>query len=426
MRFVHAVTVLVLGVITSGHASANDAPIHPVVVRMTSGDLSADASNKVVKSATDAVSVAALESLAQVSYATDPKIFPAAQPFRGQVDVLFHTLKKIDAGMSDRFSKMKPTPGGKRDLNFQLFWTSKDIGDAPVPGEMVELLVYLLTQNQVVPAERQKELALARLGLRTRVLDGEASTIKSLKAEVFERFADITTMDTSLPAFPLHFDVKLAIDSQKGVIFTSKFTFSISGFTQERQDVGSAILDRMVYAPFRQGRGVIEFSMNRFYPFGTKNASDPVVTARFGRIQSDDIAPRSCVSDECLKWIDALPTMYMSVNPQTNSWFTRTKAWIASFDRFELMIRSFGINLGTMGMSPQDSELLFVVDTYTGRKKVIDMSKTKARNWFEYFAQRQGAIEGEILPNFDGQTRETLNEMMSKNLDSLLNQPSKK
>jgi hypothetical protein len=173
-----------------------------------------------------------------------------------------------------------------------------------------------------------------------------------------------------------------------------------------------------------QGRGVIEVELKRFYTFGAPTKEVPLLTIAFGRIRNGDVRPDSCKANECKEWLDALPTMYMKINPATNSWFTRTKAWVASFNQFRIMFRKIGVNLHDFSLDPGSTDLLFHVDGWLGGTKAIDM-KSKANNWFEYFAQREGAIEGQILPEFDASARKSLNDMMTTNLDQLLFQTKK-
>jgi hypothetical protein len=112
--------------------------------------------------------------------------------------------------------------------------------------------------------------------------------------------------------------------------------------------------------------------------------------------------------------------MYMHIDPQENSWFTRTKAWLASFDSFQIMFKSIAINLKDRSIAPENTGMIFYIDAYTGGSKVIDMKDSRPKNWFEAFVQRKGAIEGQIVPAFDAAARKSLDDMMKVNLDSLI------
>jgi hypothetical protein len=184
--------------------------------------------------------------------------------------------------------------------------------------------------------------------------------------------------------------------------------------------VETALIDKIIYKPQNQGRGVVELSFSRNYGFAQRAYSPALAQITFGTLERGDMSAVPCIGEKCARWIDAIPTLYFRVNPAKNSWFVRTQAWLASMDKFELAIRGLAVDLHTLALTPGGADVVFRVDAYGSGSKIIDMKHMQARNWFEYFAQRQGAIDGQILPAFDNSIRAKLDLMMTKNIDTVL------
>ncbi len=394
--------------------------LHPVFVVETEGDLDIEVSNAVLKEITDAAASAVLRTIAKASYATNTQHFPKAAPYRGQVEMLADAFRKVDMNMYERLSKVRASGSGRRVVRHQMYWTAEDRGAVPVSGEFVDLMLGLVTQH--VPNKKiiRSSLDVGASALKSQMTRGSAALTEELKLETFDRFNQIYAMKKDIPAWPVHFFIEYTIDGSKGVKADYRFLFVSNYMQQDKKDLGIALLDRFAYDPLRKGKAVMEFGLQREYKFQASPYVAPVAKVTFGRIQRGDMRPTSCQNDECIEWIESLPTMYMQVNPATNSWFTRTQAWLGSFDRFDVLFRAVGINLVDFSMDPVASELLFHVDGWLGGTKIIDMKNSKARNWFEYFAQRKAAIEGRILPSFDQETRKRLDQMMTINLDELI------
>lgn len=393
--------------------------LHPLVVTQTSGELDIETSNALLKSVTTSSTQGVLNTLSRSFYATDTNYFRAAAPYRGQVEMLVDALRRIDQNLFEKISKTTPKGTGSRKINYQMFWTGTQFGDSPLPGNLIDAFMGLLTQYSPKHKTFQTARDIGASTAKTLIEAGNETLIDNLKVETFERFSDINALRGKLPIFPIHFEFGYTLDGQRGVKVSYRFLFTSDGMEQSEKDVGTAILDQFSYRPLKIGRGVIQIAFDREYLFKATAYVPPVARVNFGMIRSGDINPISCKGNECKDWLDALPTMYMRIDPKENGWFTRTKAWIASFDEFRVMVRSVGINLADMSMDPKTSDIMFHVDTYLGGKKIIDMEKT-TNNWFEYFAQRQGAIQGEILPAFDSAARKSLDDMMTVNLTNLV------
>lgn len=398
--------------------------LRPIIVSKSEGTLSHKTSNALLALTSDGASRGILHTIARSSYGTDQKLFPMAMPYRGQVEMLADAVKRVDLALQERFRNFDQRSPGKRTLRHQFFWTESDAGTQAVNQGISQMVFETLTQY--IPGTlAQNPNMVFGIGLGTSAMNTRAATespelMNELRKEVFTRFPDIYAMRGTNPIWPLYFLIELNMDGEIGVDITVRVLFATSDMKVGKIDAGDALVEKFIYQPSRQGLGVLEFNFERKYLFQSSKYAPALAQIRFGRVKTSTMRSDSCKGEDCLLWINALPTMYMEVNPAKASWYQRTKAWLASFDRFKVMLRSVTLNLTDFSFDAKDSEILFVVDTYGGSSKVIDMQNSLAKNWFEYFAQRQGAIEGNILPAFDEAARKSLDELMKFNLDSLI------
>ncbi|MCX6123803.1 MAG: hypothetical protein NTV34_03525 [Proteobacteria bacterium] len=399
---------------------ARGSDLYPLLVTETQGTLSKEASNQMIKCATQSGQSGLLQTIARASYGNDTKRFPAALPYRGQIEMLADAVKRIDLKMQESVGQLKVRADGTTTVRQQMFWTGSQLGESPLSGDLMELALQFMTSDFPNSDKYKQSLDLGVLALKSKAIVGNQTLIDNLKIETFERFAELKAPKEDLPVWPIHIFLEYRLDGQKGIGVTFRFVLATTPMKQSRKDLGTSIMDNFVYNPYLEGRGVLEFLFERDYTFQNKTYPAPVAKINFGRIRSGDLVPSSCKNDECNGWVDALPTMYLSVDPADSGWFVRTKAWLASFDRFKILFKSLSLNLRDLSLDPAGTDLLFQVDTYLGGSKIIDMQNAKARNWFEYFAQRQGAIQGEILPSFDASARKLLDDLMATNLDRLV------
>ncbi len=73
-------------------------------------------------------------------------------------------------------------------------------------------------------------------------------------------------------------------------------------------------------------------------------------------------------------------------------------AWLASFNQFKILFRKVAIGLKSKTMVSDQSELVFVVQDWTGGEKAIDQSKKAAHNFYESFVQVDNVINKNVLP----------------------------
>lgn len=407
----------------------NTKDLHPIIVYSSDGTLPVEASNFLLSNTTQSISKSIMTTLATASYGIDRDIFANAKPYRGQVDMIANLVRSINTGLQKRFGDMKASIPGKRTIRYQIFWTGSTIGSHSSVSSFAELLLSSAI-TRLVPLEGEEaELAQTGLKIGARALDTSyiketTAILKQLQAESAVRFPDIQALGGTNLLWPLHIYVELAFDGSKGLDINLRFTLASDKLKQGKSDVGIALIDKLNYEPYKQGLGVVTLSFQNNYRFGTKTYLPPTAEIRFGRLDTTTMLPKSCAGDDCIKWIDALPTIYFQTNAKKASWWVRTQAWLASFDRFKMLVRSVKLNLSDFSLNANGSELLFHVDTYLGGTKIIDMHGAKASSWFEYFLQRPAAVKGNVLPAFDDFAKKSVNSIMEINLDTLIFKPN--
>jgi hypothetical protein len=402
MKSVHYILYILYAAIISSLASSaySQTKFHPIQLSSVSGNMDASQANAILEVFSQSLALASKTTYARATYANNLEAFNRkAKSYPGQLGPIVDTLDLLDSLLAENFSKYpRQLVPKSKDLIAEQYWTTTDIGEHIVSPAYANVFFGLLSQYGKNRIENEDTIAsLGSILSQTKTAPFNNENRKKLHEDLFHHYAEFQDFTTASDYAPMYVKTHLKFAANAGVSVSIKMGFAAKPFSFVNPPSPSSTLDKGVYNPALQGRGMYEISFDRNYLFGMPNSTLGNIMVSFGQMLPNSYELGSCKGDKCLRWTDALPTFYLKTS-QADTKLNKFMAWLASFDQFKILFRKVAIGLKSKTMASDQSELVFVVQDWGGGEKVIDQSRTAPHNFYESFVQVDNVINKNVLP----------------------------